>query len=115
MADKTVKNTYIYDEVPYPGLSFHVTHPDHLATLATLLGMGAYKTWGSITSQDLGGFRKAIFGLKNRSNWRIWSSKTLCKPPRSVPPLTCRCARLACARGWRLLPFWWDSESVNRD
>ena len=29
----------IYDQVPYPNLSFTQTHPDRLATLATLLGM----------------------------------------------------------------------------
>jgi methyltransferase-like protein/SAM-dependent methyltransferase len=37
MTDKT--NQYIYDAVPYPSFSFHVSHPDRLATLATLLGM----------------------------------------------------------------------------
>ncbi len=37
MMDKTAQ--YIYDEIPYPSLSFAWTHPDHLATLATLLGM----------------------------------------------------------------------------
>lgn len=30
-----------YDQVPYPGLSHSNTHPDRLATLATLLGMSA--------------------------------------------------------------------------
>ena len=30
---------YIYDRVPYPSYSFQVSHPDHLATVATLLGM----------------------------------------------------------------------------
>ncbi len=30
---------YIYDQIPYPNLSFTQTHPDRLATLATLLGM----------------------------------------------------------------------------
>lgn len=30
---------YIYDEIPYPSYSFTQSHPDHLATLATLLGM----------------------------------------------------------------------------
>jgi methyltransferase-like protein/protein-L-isoaspartate O-methyltransferase len=39
MTDRTAQSTYIYDEVPYPSLSFHVTHPDRLATLAVLLGM----------------------------------------------------------------------------
>jgi methyltransferase-like protein/SAM-dependent methyltransferase len=39
MTDKAVKNTFIYDEVPYPSTSFIVSHPDNLATLATLLGM----------------------------------------------------------------------------
>jgi methyltransferase-like protein/SAM-dependent methyltransferase len=39
MTDKTGENAYIYDQVPYPSLSFHVSHPDRLATLATLLGM----------------------------------------------------------------------------
>jgi len=29
-----------YDRLPYPNLSFAQTHPDRLATLATLLGMG---------------------------------------------------------------------------
>lgn len=29
----------IYDEFPYPGAAFALTHPDHLATLATLFGM----------------------------------------------------------------------------
>jgi methyltransferase-like protein/SAM-dependent methyltransferase len=38
-ANRPMNDTYIYDEVPYPSLSFHVTHPDRLATLATLLGM----------------------------------------------------------------------------
>ncbi len=37
--NRTDENAYIYDEVPYPSLSFHVTHPDRLATLAVLLGM----------------------------------------------------------------------------
>ena len=27
-----------YDETPYPSLSYSQTHPDNLATLATLLG-----------------------------------------------------------------------------
>lgn len=39
LLDKTTRSTYIYDEVPYPSLSFNVTHPDRLATLAVLLGM----------------------------------------------------------------------------
>ena len=30
---------YIYDQVPYPSYSFQVTHPDRLATVASLLGM----------------------------------------------------------------------------
>ncbi|MCJ7738621.1 MAG: class I SAM-dependent methyltransferase [Anaerolineae bacterium] len=30
-----------YDEVPYPNLSHSNTHPDHLATIATLLGVDA--------------------------------------------------------------------------
>ena len=29
----------VYDKVPYPSYSFVQSHPDHLATLATLLGM----------------------------------------------------------------------------
>ena len=29
----------IYDEFPYPGSAFALTHPDHLATLAILFGM----------------------------------------------------------------------------
>ena len=29
----------LYDEVPYPNLPFPQTHPDRLATLATLFGM----------------------------------------------------------------------------
>ena len=29
----------VYDQVPYPSYSFVQSHPDHLATLATLLGM----------------------------------------------------------------------------
>ena len=36
--------------------------------------------------RDLGGFRKTIFRLKNRSNQRTWSSTTPCKPPRSADP-----------------------------
>src|SRR5215467_8994536 len=28
-----------YDELPYPGLAFAETHPDRLATMATLFGM----------------------------------------------------------------------------
>ncbi len=30
---------YIYDEVPYPNVSHSLSHPDRLATVATLLGM----------------------------------------------------------------------------
>ncbi len=37
MNDQTIP--YIYDQIPYPNLSFTQTHPDRLATLATLLGM----------------------------------------------------------------------------
>jgi methyltransferase-like protein/SAM-dependent methyltransferase len=37
MTEQTAPN--IYDQVPYPSLSFTRSHPDHLATLATLLGM----------------------------------------------------------------------------
>jgi len=37
MPEETVPN--IYDQVPYPSFSFTQSHPDHLATLATLLGM----------------------------------------------------------------------------
>jgi methyltransferase-like protein/SAM-dependent methyltransferase len=33
------KTQYSYDETPYPSYSFAYTHPDCLATLATLLGM----------------------------------------------------------------------------
>jgi methyltransferase-like protein len=36
-AQPETRNTY--DEVPYPSHSFAQSHPDHLATLATLLGM----------------------------------------------------------------------------
>lgn len=36
MTDHTLDR---YDEVPYPNLSFHQTHPDRLATLATLIGV----------------------------------------------------------------------------
>lgn len=35
----TQTGQYSYDEIPYPSHSFTATHPDHLATLATLLGM----------------------------------------------------------------------------
>ncbi len=37
MTIKTSQN--IYDEVPYPSVSHSLSHPDRLATLATLLGM----------------------------------------------------------------------------
>jgi SAM-dependent methyltransferase len=30
----------LYDEIPYPSMSYSRSHPDRLATLATLLGMG---------------------------------------------------------------------------
>ena len=33
------RNQYSYDETPYPSHSFAYTHPDCLATVATLLGM----------------------------------------------------------------------------
>lgn len=33
------RSQFIYDKVPYPSLSFRWTHPDHLATIATLLGL----------------------------------------------------------------------------
>jgi methyltransferase-like protein/2-polyprenyl-3-methyl-5-hydroxy-6-metoxy-1,4-benzoquinol methylase len=39
MTDKVIESAYVYDEVPYPSYSFNSSHPDHLATLATLLGM----------------------------------------------------------------------------
>jgi SAM-dependent methyltransferase len=39
MPDISTVSRYIYDQVPYPSLSFQVSHPDRLATLATLLGM----------------------------------------------------------------------------
>ena len=29
----------VYDQVPYPSLSYSQSHPDRLATVATLLGM----------------------------------------------------------------------------
>ena len=32
-------NTYSYDEVPYPNNPFPQSHPDRLATIATLFGM----------------------------------------------------------------------------
>ncbi len=32
-------NRYIYDEIPYPSYAFTQSHPDRLATVATLLGM----------------------------------------------------------------------------
>lgn len=32
---------YGYDEVPYPSAPYPYTHPDHLATLATLFGLEA--------------------------------------------------------------------------
>jgi len=34
----------------------------------------------------------AFFRLKNRSSQHVWSNKTRCRPPRSVTPLTFRCA-----------------------
>jgi SAM-dependent methyltransferase len=37
MTNKTIQNSY--DEVPYPSFAYPPTHPDHLATLATLSGM----------------------------------------------------------------------------
>jgi methyltransferase-like protein/2-polyprenyl-3-methyl-5-hydroxy-6-metoxy-1,4-benzoquinol methylase len=39
MTDKSIDSTFIYDQVPYPSHSFTASHPDRLATLATLLGM----------------------------------------------------------------------------
>jgi methyltransferase-like protein/SAM-dependent methyltransferase len=39
MTDKPTDSTFIYDQVPYPSHSFTASHPDRLATLATLLGM----------------------------------------------------------------------------
>lgn len=32
-------NRYVYDEIPYPSYAFTQSHPDRLATVATLLGM----------------------------------------------------------------------------
>ena len=37
MTNNSSENTY--DAIPYPSLPFPETHPDHLATIATLLGM----------------------------------------------------------------------------
>jgi len=39
MPVETEHDTYIYDEVQYPSYSYSLSHPSHLATLATLLGM----------------------------------------------------------------------------
>jgi methyltransferase-like protein/SAM-dependent methyltransferase len=39
MLDNPTESTFIYDQVPYPSHSFTASHPDRLATLATLLGM----------------------------------------------------------------------------
>jgi methyltransferase-like protein/SAM-dependent methyltransferase len=39
MTNNPTDSTFIYDQVPYPSHSFTASHPDRLATLATLLGM----------------------------------------------------------------------------
>ena len=36
---KSVEESNTYDETPYPGMSYSQTHPDRLATVATLLGL----------------------------------------------------------------------------
>lgn len=39
MRDEIIEDSYIYDRVPYPSLSFRASYPDRLAVLALLLGM----------------------------------------------------------------------------
>jgi hypothetical protein len=47
---------------------FFKTPPQAFCSGQGICTMGAYKTWGSIASQDLGGLQMAFLGLKNSSS-----------------------------------------------